>query len=152
MRLGSRIVVVGGREDIPLIERFRALTSADPVIAAGRLSVQATAALLARCRAFVGNDSGPAHLAAAVGVPSVVLFSGTNDVAIWRPWGQGAMTIQEHPPCAPCGLAVCARADHACMTWITVDRVLEAVIAATVASKRTVASASAASIGKNTAG
>ena len=127
-RLGTRVVIVGGADDLPLVERFRTLTSTPPVVAAGKFGVMGTAALLARCAGFVGNDSGPAHLAAAVGVPAVVLFSGTNDVAVWKPWGPRVVTLQEHPECAPCGLSVCARADHACMTWITVDRV-QAVLA-----------------------
>jgi lipopolysaccharide heptosyltransferase II len=140
-RFAARIVLVGAKEDLPLLERFRALTSLAPAVAAGRLNVTATAALLSRCVAFVGNDSGPAHLAAAAGIPTVVVFSGTNDVAVWKPWGEHVVTLQEHPECAPCGLSMCARADHACMTWISVERVLAAVAAVTRLSESSSAGA-----------
>lgn len=122
---GARIILVGGREDLPHIEAMQPHLEGS-LIAAGQLSITQTAALLARCQLFVGNDSAPAHLAVAVGTPSVVLFSGENDARIWRPYGERCIVIQKFPPCYPCGKARCPY-DHSCMREITVEEVLEAV-------------------------
>ncbi|MGE3847161.1 MAG: glycosyltransferase family 9 protein [Gammaproteobacteria bacterium] len=59
---------------------------------AGRTSLLEAAALLARCRAFVGNDSGLGHMAAAVGVPTLTVF-GPGDPPRYRPWGQTARIV-----------------------------------------------------------
>ncbi len=127
LRHGAEIVLVGGSEEAELAQRFTAGVRKPPRNAVGRTGVLATAALLRRCRAFVGSDSAPAHLAAAVGTPTVAIFSGTNRAAEWHPWGNAVEVLQEWPDCAPCGLAHCIRADHACMEWISVDRVEAAV-------------------------
>ena len=62
----------------------------------GRLTLRQLAALLQHARLLVSNDSGPVHLAAAMGTPTVVLF-GTSDPATgparWGPWGQGHTVI-----------------------------------------------------------
>jgi ADP-heptose:LPS heptosyltransferase len=123
----ATIVLVGGAEDAPLIQEFCQHAGAPPLVAAGSFSVPQTAALLRRCALFVGNDSGPAHLAAAAECPTLVIFSGTNTPEQWRPWGQNVVCLQEKPECAPCGLGICRRDDHACLTRITVDRVLETI-------------------------
>jgi heptosyltransferase-2 len=125
-RYGAAFVLVGGKDDLPLIELMRNTLHAPYLVAASKLSLGETAALLKRCDLFVGNDSGPAHLAAAVGTPAVVIFSGENDAALWRPWGEMVAVLQHKPICSPCGLQVCDR-DHACMTEIAVDQVLAAV-------------------------
>lgn len=122
----ATIVFVGGNDDLPLIERLPIDLRAPHIIAAGRLSVPQTAALITRCVAFVGNDSGPAHIAAAVGTPAVVIFSGENDVSRWKPWGDPVLALQHLPECGLCGLKVCNR-DHVCMTSISVEQVQAAV-------------------------
>ncbi len=124
-RLESDIVLVGGVPDAPWGEEFRRRVGFPVLDGVGRFGIRQTAALLTRCRAFVGNDSGPAHLAAAVGCPAVVVFSGTNDVHRWRPWGRNVRTIQKTPECAPCGLDLCARTDHACLSEITPQEVFD---------------------------
>lgn len=121
-RHGATLVFVGGQADVDSIERIRARIGEPLLVAAGRLTLLETAALMKRCAAFVGNDSGPAHIAAAVGLPALVIFSGTNEPAVWRPWGEHVAWVQERPFCAPCGLAVCNR-NHECMTPITVEQV-----------------------------
>src|SRR5207248_5662198 len=81
------------------------------------LSLPEVTALGARARLFVGNDSGIAHIAAAVKTPSVVIF-GSSNVAHWRPWTNApAMVVREEMACAPCpgytckefGVAQCIR-------------------------------------------
>jgi ADP-heptose:LPS heptosyltransferase len=74
---GMEPVVIGGPgDDFAPFARFRVLRGA-------RLGE--VKALLARAALFIGNDSGPAHMAAAFGLPAVVIFS-VSDPEIWRPW------------------------------------------------------------------
>jgi len=118
---GWRVVIVGGPEDA---EATRDIQS-DPNLHdwTGRLSVTETAALLERADLFIGADSGPAHLAACAGVPSVILFSGTNQLRQWRPWSRRALVLRHRVPCRPCHHKVCPLADHPCMTGLHPDRV-----------------------------
>ena len=86
------------------------------------------AALIQQCKVFIGNDSGPGHLAAALHVPVVCLFSGANLPKNWAPWPSGApVTVLTHPvSCQPCELWDCpADRGHACMDQINVAKVVE---------------------------
>ena len=66
------------------------------------LSLPEVSALASRSQLFVGNDSGIAHIAAAVGTPSVVIF-GSSNIAHWRPWHRAAAEVVfEEMPCQPC--------------------------------------------------
>lgn len=120
LREGWRVVVVGGPDEAAL--RLR-LTHAELRDWTGLLSVTQTTALLERADLFLGADSGPAHLAAAAGVPSVVLFSGTNRSRQWRPWSRRALVLRHRVPCAPCHRKACPLANHPCLTGLTPDRV-----------------------------
>jgi heptosyltransferase-2 len=121
---GWRVIVVGGPEDVEAAaaiephENLRDWT--------GRLTVTQTAALLERAELFIGADSGPSHLAASAGIPSVVLFSGTNRVAQWRPWSRRSLVLRHKVACRPCHRKVCPLADHPCMTGLDPDRVYRA--------------------------
>lgn len=121
---GWRVVVVGGADDVPAA----AALGAHPRLRvwSGRLSVTETAALLERADLFVGADSGPSHLAASAGIASVVLFSGTNRVAQWRPWSRRTLVLRHPVACRPCHHKVCPLADHPCMTGLDPDRVYRA--------------------------
>jgi heptosyltransferase-2 len=123
---GVAIALVGGKDDLPLIAQMRPTLRAPHVVVAGQASISQTAAVIQRCVAFVGNDSGPAHLAAAMNVPTVTIFSGENDAALWRPWGERVTVLQHKPVCWLCGLRVCNR-DHVCMTEISVEQGLAAL-------------------------
>lgn len=68
---GARIVVIGGEDDRQLGDCLRAQVGLSVINAAGCLSLRQTAALLAGCNFFLGNDTGPKHLAAAVGIPVI---------------------------------------------------------------------------------
>ncbi len=92
------------------------------------LSLPEVIALAARSRIFVGNDSGVAHIAAAVGVPSVVIF-GSSNVAHWRPWTTApSEVVREELPCQPCPGYTCAEFDAPeCIHRVTVERVTAAI-------------------------
>ena|GEM_PF-360287 len=84
----------------------------------GQLSLAELAALLAQCDLFIGADSGPAHLAAAVGARTVAIFSGTNHPHQWAPWGRAVSLLCRPPACSPCHRQQCALADHPCMVGV----------------------------------
>ena len=118
---GWRVVIVGGPEDSELAESLA--PHEDLRDWTGRLAVTETAALLERADLFVGSDSGPAHLAACAGVPSVILFSGTNRVRQWRPWSRRALVLRAKVACRPCHRKVCPLADHPCLSGLAPARV-----------------------------
>lgn len=97
----------------------------------GELSVGSLAALLEGAAAFVTNDSGPMHVAAALGTPTVALF-GPETPTMYRPLGARVRVLYRPPACSPCinvhenKLAVCIRGRAECMTSITVAEVLAA--------------------------
>jgi ADP-heptose:LPS heptosyltransferase len=118
---GWRVVVIGGPEDADasrVLEphaRLRDWT--------GRMTVAQTTAFLERADLFLGADSGPAHLAACAGTPSIVLFSGTNRSRQWRPWSRRSLVLRHDVACRPCHHKVCPLADHPCMTGLNPERV-----------------------------
>jgi ADP-heptose:LPS heptosyltransferase len=93
----------------------------------GQLSVGELAAVIGQSDLFVGGDSGPAHVAAAMGTPAVVLFSGTNDPRQWRPWGAGVTVVRREVRCSPCHRERCPLRDHPCMKGLEVEEVARAV-------------------------
>jgi heptosyltransferase-2 len=94
---------------------------------AGRTSVSGLVGLTERCRAFVSNDSGAMHVAAAVGCPVTAIF-GPTDERSTRPVGD-QVVLTAPVFCRPCMLRDCP-IDHRCMKRITVDQVFAAVSAA----------------------
>ena len=92
------------------------------------LSLPEVTALAARSQLFVGNDSGIAHIAAAVGTPSVVIF-GSSNVANWRPWNRAkAEVVFEALPCQPCHGYFCEKFPQPeCILRVPASRVLAAI-------------------------
>jgi heptosyltransferase-3 len=92
------------------------------------LSLPEVSALAARSKIFVGNDSGIAHIAAAVAAPSVVVF-GSSNVAHWRPWNKAAAeVVVEQMPCQPCHGYFCEKFPQPeCILRVPVERVLAAI-------------------------
>jgi len=97
-----------------------------PVDLTGRTSVGELAPLLSRCSAFLGNDSGAMHVAAAVGLPVVAVF-GPTDPGGTAPVTPRVAVIQEKPYCSPCFLRRCPT-DHRCMTRIAPERVADCLL------------------------
>ncbi len=77
---GYTVLLVGVLTEEPLMDEVQKFAKSTPMSLAGKTTFPQTAALLARCQGFVGNDSAPNHLAAAVGVPSVGLYFKTDPV------------------------------------------------------------------------
>lgn len=122
-------IVVGGRDDMQEGQRLVDAWGRG-WNAAGVFTPRETAALLERCTLLLGVDSGPVHLAAAVGCRTLVLTSAHRPPGQWAPLGSGHRVLRHRVPCEGCRLASCPLGDHPCMTGIAVDDVLESVQAA----------------------
>jgi ADP-heptose:LPS heptosyltransferase len=129
---GMSVVLTGSTEDRPAVERIaQGLPAGSFINAAGRLSVRGLAAAIGMMDAFVSVDSGPAHIAAAVGTPLVVLW-GPGILEQTRPIGARApvVIVRHPPPCAPCYgtplMRTCPR--NICMESIAPDEVLRATL------------------------
>jgi ADP-heptose:LPS heptosyltransferase len=81
--------------------------------------------VLAACDLYVGNDSGPKHMAASLGVPTVGIHSGTVDAVEWGPLGPAAIAVRRATTCSPCYLANLSDCHRglACLTGIGVGDV-----------------------------
>ena len=127
---GWRAVLTGAPDERErrLVASIRAATRAEIVDLSGALSLRELAALTAQARAFVGVDSAPMHIAAAMGTPVVALFgpSGENE---WGPWrvAHRVVASADHP-CRPCGNDGCGGGKISeCLTTLPVERVYTAL-------------------------
>jgi heptosyltransferase-2 len=130
---GIRTVLLGSPAARELAERVQAASAGRIRSLVGRDRPALLPALLSELDAFVGADSGPAHVAAAVGVPTVTLF-GPTDPRLTAPLGPGQRALWRQPTCAPCFRQDCP-IDHRCLRAIEVAEVEAAVVAA-VAGRR----------------
>jgi len=114
------VILVGASADHEECEALRSsMGPGRAVNFAGAGDLPLTAALIAKCNAFLGNDSGLAHLAAAVGLPSVVI-SGPGDPTEVAPYSPLAVTVKHPLFCSPCYKNYCYRKDNPveCLTAI----------------------------------
>jgi heptosyltransferase-2/heptosyltransferase-3 len=129
-RLGAPVIVIGGPQDAALADEVLRLMTVPAASAAGALSWGATGALLRTCRLFVTNDSGPLHLAAAVGAPTVAIF-GPTDPAVFGPHDTPHALVRAALPCSPCirvgDFPACPiQPRERCLLSVTPDMVLAA--------------------------
>ena len=100
---GLPVVVVGGQREVELLQPILDDNRHRPVVSlVGQTSVAELTAVLARAAVVVTNDSGPMHLADAVGRPQVVLFSGTDLESQWRPRRSPTRLLRRPTFCSPC--------------------------------------------------
>ena len=110
-------------DEMALVDEIVAKTRAKPLLLAGKLQIKELGALTARARLFVGVDSMPMHLAAAMGTPAVALF-GPSGEDEWRPWQVIHRVVATGHPCRPCGNDGCGGSKVSeCLTTLGVDRV-----------------------------
>jgi heptosyltransferase-2 len=119
---GARVVIVGGPAERETGQAIADQMRSPARVLCGRTTLPELVGVLARLRTLVTNDSGPMHLAAALGVPVVAVFGPTD----WRethPVGDRHRLVREDVHCSPCRLRECP-IDHRCMRRVSVDRVL----------------------------
>jgi ADP-heptose:LPS heptosyltransferase len=107
---------------------WREVSSSPVINLCGVLTPRQSAAVFARAEIFIGHDSGPMHLAAAVQTPCVAVFSSRNIPHVWFPYGKGHRVLYHHVDCQGCNLQVCTIQKKKCILSIQVEEVLAEVI------------------------
>lgn len=124
---GTRILIILGPGEEEIREVFLGSLGPRPPVLLDHLPLLLLAALLERCHAYVGNDSGITHMAAASGVPVVALFGPTDPVR-WAPRGRKVKLIRKAVACAPCHRETMWRCERrVCLLGISVEEVHGAV-------------------------
>ncbi len=128
--MGAGILIFGGPGDRELGRTITDLMASPAVDFSGRTSLGEAMALIGRCNAFVTNDSGLMHVAAALDVPLVAVFGSTNSTTT-SPFSDTSRIVRVPTPCSPCMQKVCPLKDAErhmdCMRKVTVDMVADAV-------------------------
>ncbi|MDQ3668055.1 MAG: glycosyltransferase family 9 protein [Acidobacteriota bacterium] len=124
---GLAVVAITASTEAHVADKLQRHTTA-PVVAFTHLSLPEVTALLSQARLFVGNDSGIAHMAAAVGAPAVVIF-GSSNTAHWGPWSEApAEVVVEEMECQPCHGYFCEKFEQPeCIKRVPVERVVGAI-------------------------
>jgi len=120
---GKIILIGGGNNDNDFRNVYERLKF-NYINTIGKLSIRKLAVLLERCAVLISCDSGPVHVAMAVGTPCIVLFSGTNDLKQWGPFNSANIMVRKDVECSPCEMRICPRNVHLCMDKIRVEDVL----------------------------
>lgn len=127
-RFGAGILVLGSESDVPLAEEIAREARTAPIVLAGKTDLLQLGAVLKRCAVAVSGDTGPMHLATAVGTQVVALF-GAADPERTGPVGVGHRVLQAAGvPCVPCRSRTCRHVRPLeCMERISVEEVFAAV-------------------------
>ena len=140
----ARVVVVGGPDDIAAQQEILRVLPRNATGLAGRLTFRETAAALAHCALFIGNDSAPMHLAAAAGVPCVEISchpltgdpAHNNAPERFGPWGVANTVLRPPRPVPPCDDGCRAAGPH-CILEVTAEAVIGAAAALLTEQDRT---------------
>ena len=126
---GASIAVFGSKVEAPICDAVReSIRSAgvECVSFAGRTDLAEFIDLAAACEIYLTNDSGPMHIASALGVPTVAIFGATDDEAT-GPTGLYSRVVREPVECSPCLLRECP-IDHRCMARVSPTRVADVAL------------------------
>lgn len=129
---GTRVIITGSTSEIELANEVACLMRTEPVIAAGQMSIGQLAGLIDRLDLYISNDTGPMHISAAMGTPTIGLFGPETPVR-YGPYGNQHLSVYKPPLCSPCinvhrgERSDCKQPSTLCMEAITVEDVWEAV-------------------------
>ena len=136
LRKKVRIAVLGGPGEESLGEPIiRAIPKSALVDMRGKLSLLDMASFMEKCALVIGNDGGPAHVSAAVGAPTLVVFSGTSAAKDWAPRGKRVRVIEKWVPCKPCHSTTCPF-NQDCLRAVTIDEVADSALAMMTGNSR----------------
>jgi ADP-heptose:LPS heptosyltransferase len=124
---GRRVAVTGGPTEELLTRRVSGPPRPAVCDLGGRLGLAELAELLAGADALVAGNTGPAHLAAAVGTPVASLYAPTVPAERWRPWRVPHELLHRDVPCAGCRARECPVPGHPCLDALEIDEVVAAV-------------------------
>jgi heptosyltransferase-2 len=120
---GKQVLLIGSKDEEDVTSDVTSRMRNAPVVLTGKTTLDQLIGVLSISSLVVTNDTGPAHIAASLGRPTLVIFGPTNPLTT-RPFSSQAEILRHPPDCAPCMLRDCP-IDHRCMTAITVEEVLE---------------------------
>ena len=122
----ANVLIFGGPKETELVQTVANFMNAHAIPFAGNLQVRELAACLEKCDLFLTNDTGPMHIAAAVGTPTISLFGPGNHIR-FQPLGTMHQTLRHAVPCSPCKQFTDKCKDNICMKGIGVDEVWESI-------------------------
>jgi heptosyltransferase-2 len=120
-KIGSKTIVIGAASDRAVADLVASKMRSKPIVLAGQTSISELKGLLSNAALVISNDTGSAHVAAALGIPSVVIFGPTEHHAT-RPLSDVAQVLRHPVECSPCMLRDCP-IDHRCMTGVETHEV-----------------------------
>lgn len=122
-KFNAYILIIGSCEEMKLAQEIANQMEYEVVILNGKTTIVQLASLMRYLSLFICTDSGPLHLAAAMGTPIVAIF-GPGEVQKWYPYSKNSVVVRKEVDCSPCGKYWCE--DHRCMKLIEVEDVLQA--------------------------
>jgi lipopolysaccharide heptosyltransferase II len=123
---GCRILFTGHASEGALVESIRSMMGAPSHSVAGELNLAELAALIERAPLLIANNTGPVHIAAAVGTPVVDLYALTNPQH--TPWLVPSRVLNRDVPCQPCYRSVCPEGHHDCLRLVEPGEVVRAAL------------------------
>jgi len=115
--LNAEVLLIGSADELEVSQEVSRRMRNKPIMMTGKTSLAQVIAVLSLVDLLVTNDTGPAHIASALGRPTLVIFGPTNPLTT-RPFSPVAEIMRHAPDCAPCMLRDCP-IDHRCMTAIS---------------------------------
>jgi heptosyltransferase-2 len=122
--IGLQVAIIGSEVERTIAEEIREGMTRRTAVLNGKTSLETLIGVLAESRLMITNDSGPMHIAAALGIPTVAIFGPTDETAT-GPCGPHTRIVKHAVECSPCLLRECP-IDHRCMNAVTVDEVCRA--------------------------
>ncbi len=122
----AQVIIYGGPKEGELVHKVKNLMHHPSIAFSGNLHIRQLAACIEKCDMFLTNDTGPMHIAAAVGTPTIALF-GPGNHNRFQPIGDSHTIIRHDVPCSPCKQFTNKCKDNICMKGITVDEVWETI-------------------------
>jgi lipopolysaccharide heptosyltransferase II len=123
---GCQAVFSGGHDEGALVQQAQSQMHQPSISLAGQLTLGELAALIAGAQVTVCNNSGPAHIAAALDSPVVVLYALTNPQH--TPWRARSHVLHQDVPCRNCLKSICPEQHHGCLMQVQPDEVAEAAL------------------------
>jgi len=124
----AKIILFGSKSDIAIIDKILKLARHAPVVADCSFNLMQVAGLISNCSIFLGNNSGPMHIAAAVGTPTVAIFGNIHPLDSekkWAPPGENNIVVRKNMDCIGCHPGNCR--DYRCINEVAMADVLEAL-------------------------
>jgi heptosyltransferase-2 len=118
----AEVVLLGAESDREVEREILRLSGGKAVSLVGKTNLLALSAVMSRLGLYITNDTGPMHIAAGLGVPTIAIFGPTSPEET-KPIGSNVHVIRHKADCAPCFKRQCPT-DHRCMTAVAVEEVL----------------------------